>query len=103
MFWSSEGSFGVDHPVVTKKRPQEGAEGFFLGEVADASRKGELSVTKGALQAGDELAPKHPAEHFHREEKGVAGADPVLAVERETPDRDQAVDMRMIACSIRRW
>ena len=85
MFWSSEGSFGIDYPVVTKERSQEGAEGFFLGKVADASWKGELSVPKGALQAGDELAPKHPAEHFHREEKGVAGADPVLAVERETP------------------
>ncbi len=96
MFWPSEGPLGIDHPVMTKERSQEGAEGFFIGEVSDASRKGELSVTKGALQAGDELAAQHTAEHFHREEKSVARADPVLAVKRETPDGDHAVDMRVM-------
>ena len=81
MFWPSEGPLGIDHPVMTKEGAQEGAEGFFIGEVSDASRKGELSVTKGALQAGDELTAKHAAEHFHGEEKSVARADPVWAVE----------------------
>jgi len=38
---------------------------LFIGEVSDASREGELSVTKGLLQAGDELAAKHSAQHFH--------------------------------------
>jgi hypothetical protein len=52
--------------------------------------------TKGALQAGDEPAAKYSAQDFNREEKRVARANPVLAVERETTDRDHAVDMRMM-------
>ena len=96
MFWSSEGPFGIDHPVMMKERSQEGVKCFFIGEVSDASRKGEFPVTKGTLQAGDELAAKHSAQHFHRKEKSVPEANPVLAVERETTDWDHAVDMRMM-------
>ena len=96
MFWSSERPFGIDHPVMTKERSQEGVKCFFLGEVSDASREFEFSVMKGALQAGDELAAKHSAQHFHREEKSVPEANPVLAVERETTDWDHAVDMWMM-------
>jgi hypothetical protein len=79
-----------------KERSQEGVKCFFIGEVSDASREGEFSVTKGALQAGDELAAKHSAQHFHREEKSVPEANPVFAVERETTAWDHAVDMRMM-------
>jgi hypothetical protein len=96
MFWSTERPFGIDHPVMTKERSQEAVKCFFIGEVSDASREGEFSVTKGALQAGDELAAKHSAQHFHREEKSVPEANPVFAVERETTDWDHAVDMRMM-------
>jgi hypothetical protein len=96
MFWSSERPFGIDHPVMTKERSQEGVKCFFIGEVSDASREGELSVTKGALQAGDELAAKHSAQHFHWEEKSIPEANPVFAVERETTAWDYAMDMRMM-------
>jgi len=64
MFWSSERPFGIDHPVMTKERSQEGVKCIFIGEVSDASREGKFSVTKGALQAGDELAAKHSAHRF---------------------------------------
>ena len=96
MFWPSEGPFGIDHPVMMKERSQEGVKCFFIGEVSDGSREGELSVTKDALQPGDELAAKHSAQHFHREEKSVPEANPVFAVERETTAWDHAVDMRMM-------
>jgi hypothetical protein len=96
MLGSAEGPLGVDHPVMTKERSQEGAECFFIGEVSDASRKGELLFPEDTLQAGDELPAKHSAQNFDREEKRVARANPVLAVERETTDRDHTVDMRMM-------
>ena len=32
MFGSSEGPLGVDHPVLTKQRPQESMEGFLFGQ-----------------------------------------------------------------------
>jgi hypothetical protein len=96
MFWPSEGPLGIDHPVMMKERSQEGVKCFFIGEVSDASREGELSVTKGALQAGDELAAKHSAQHFHGEEESIPEANPVFAVERETTAWDHAVDMRMM-------
>jgi hypothetical protein len=35
MLWPSEGPLGIDHPVMTKERSQEGAECFFIGEVSD--------------------------------------------------------------------
>jgi len=81
---------------MTKERSQEGLKCFFIGEVSDASREGEFSVTKGALQAGDELAPKHSAQHFHWEEESVPEPNPVFAVERETTAWDHTVDMRMM-------
>ena len=56
----------------------------------------ESSPSRKALQAGDELAAKHSAQHFHREEKRVPEANPVFAVERETTAWDHAVDMRMM-------
>jgi hypothetical protein len=77
VFGPSEGPFSIDHPVVMEERSQEGAEGLLLGQGAEASGKGELSVPKGALQAGNELAAKHPAEDFHREEESIVGPDPV--------------------------
>lgn len=64
--------------------------------MSDASREGELFFPEGTLQAGDELPAKHSAQHFNREEKCVARVNPVLAVDRETTDRDHAVDMRMM-------
>jgi len=93
---ASEGPLGIDHPIMTKERSQEGVKCFFIGEVSDASREGELFFPKGALQAGDELAAKHSAQHFHWEEKSIPEANPVSAVERETTAWDHAVDMRMM-------
>jgi hypothetical protein len=47
MFGSCEGRFGIDHPVVTEERSEEGAKGLFFGQKAEVSGKGELSVPKG--------------------------------------------------------
>ncbi len=96
MFWPSEGPLGIDHPVMTKERSQEGVKCLFIGEVSDASSEGELFLPEGALQAGDELSAKHSAQHFHREEKSISEANPVSAAERETTAWDHAVDMRMM-------
>ena len=50
MLGSPEGRLGVDHPVRTKKRSQEEAEGLFLGEVAEAFGKGELPSRKARFR-----------------------------------------------------
>jgi hypothetical protein len=96
MFWTSEGPLGIDHPVMTKERSEERVECFFISEVSDASSEGKLFFPEGALQAGDELAAKQSAQHFHWEEKSIPQANPVSAVERETTAWDHAVDMRMM-------
>jgi len=95
VFGPSEGGFGIDHPVVTEKRSKERAEGLLLGQEAEGSRKGELSLPTGVLQSSDEFATKHPAEHLNRQEESVAGADPLRAVEREAPGGDHTVDVRV--------
>src|ERR1700719_962624 len=55
MFWPSEGPFGIDHPVMMKERSQEGVKCFFIGEVSDGSREGELTDPHDRLVTGLEL------------------------------------------------
>ena len=49
MFWPSEGSLGVDHPVMAKERSQERAKGFLVGKVLGATEEGKLSFPEGTL------------------------------------------------------
>jgi hypothetical protein len=95
-----EGAFGVDHPILTKERPEESMESFLCGEWLETAGKGESALTKGALEAGDKLAAKDAPQYPHRQEEGVARVKPALVVERQTARRDYAMDMRMVASAL---
>jgi len=55
MFGPAEGSFGVDHPILTEHRPQESMEGFLFSEPFQASRKEQLPVTESVLRPATNL------------------------------------------------
>jgi len=57
---------------------------------------GELSVTKGALQAGDEFAAKNSAQHFHGEEKAYRRRTQCLPSSERPTAWDHTVDMRVM-------
>jgi len=95
MFGSSEWPFGIDYPALAEQWPKEGVERFPLGEHFDPARKLELSRIKGGFQSVGELAAKHLAQHFHRQEEIVARVNPALVIGRKATGRDHAMDMRM--------
>jgi hypothetical protein len=72
MFGPAEGSFGVDHPVLTEHRPQESMEGFLLAEPFQASRKEQLPVTESVLETGHELTTKYAAQNLNPKFFGLA-------------------------------
>ena len=100
MLRSCEGAFRVNHPVLAKERPEESVKGFLSGQRLEATRKSELALTKGVLQASDKLAAKDAAEHFHRQEKGITGTDPALVVWRQAARGDHAVNVGMMPSAL---
>jgi len=80
MLRPSEGTFRINYPVLAKEWPEESMKGLLSGQCLEATGKAELALTKGSLQASDKLAAKDAAEHFHRQEEGVAGMDPAPLV-----------------------
>jgi len=96
MFRSTEGSLGVDHPILTKQRAQKGMEGFLFAESFEATGEQQFAVTESLLESGDELAAKDTAQHLYRQEEWVARLDPALVIGRETAGGNYAVDVRVM-------
>ena len=69
MLRPSEGAFRIDHPILTKERPEERAKSLLLGQWLEAAGEREFALMKGALQAGDELAAKHAAQYLTGKKK----------------------------------
>jgi len=95
MLRSSEGSFAVDDPVVAKQLPEPGGEDLGLGEELEVAMEAELALGESALQSGDELAAKHPAQHFVGKKKRAASCDPARVIGGQTPGGEYAMDMGM--------
>ena len=95
VLWSSERSFRIDHPVLSKEWSQPGEEGFRLSEGLQVSMKVELAVLEGALECRNELAAKNATEHLNGKKEGVASLDPVQAIGRQPTTRDNTMHMRV--------
>src|ERR1700733_12101521 len=96
MFGPAERSFGVDYPILTEQRSQKSVEGFRFAEGLQASGKEQFPVLEGMLETVDELAAKYAAQHFYRQEEGIARMHPALVIGRETAGGDHAMDMRVM-------
>jgi len=96
MLGSAEGGFGVDHPLLAKERTEEGAKRPVIGERLEVAREDEGAVCKRRPEAGDKLAAKHAAQLPDGQEEPMAGTYPPCAIGRESPDGNDAVDMRVV-------
>ena len=95
MFRSSEGSLGVDDPVMAEQDPQPGCEGTWLSEWGEVAVELERASMESSCESGDELAAEDTAEHADGQKEGVPGGDPAGVIRRETTGGQDAVDMRM--------
>ena len=64
IFGATEGTFQVDHPVLSKQRPQPGGKDLGLREEFQISLEAELAVLEGLLERIDKLAAKDFSQHF---------------------------------------
>src|SRR5207302_981822 len=87
---ASEWLLRVDDPVVVVKALFQALELVGRGGA-------EPALLQEASEPGHELPAEEEREHPHREEVATlaVGADPLIAVGRETAARDDAVDVRM--------
>ena len=72
MFRSTEGTLGVDDPVVTEQDSEPGGEATWLGERCKLAVELELALVERRLETGDELAPEDAPEHLDGQEEGAA-------------------------------
>jgi hypothetical protein len=80
VFGPTEGSFGIDHPILAEQGAEKGMESFLFADSLEASRKQQFAVNERLLETGDELAAKDAAEYFYRQEEGIAGVNPSLVI-----------------------
>src|SRR5215469_4039267 len=72
MLWTSEGRFGVDHPVLSEQCSEPGSKSFRLSEKLQVSMKVELAVVKSVLERFVELAAKEATKHLDGKKEVVA-------------------------------
>src|SRR4029453_946992 len=93
---SPERRFRVDDPVLAKQRAEGRTKRLVVRERQKIARKDQPAATKGPLQSGDKLPAKHTTQDLHREEERIARMDPLRPVGRESSDRDNTVDVRVV-------
>jgi hypothetical protein len=72
MFWSAEGSLGVDHPVMAEQESEPCVEASWLSERYEVAVELELAFMECGLQTSDGLAAEDATEHLDRKEEGAA-------------------------------
>jgi hypothetical protein len=72
MFRSSEGSLGVDHPVMAEQESEPCVEVSWLSERYEVAVELELGFMERGLQTSDELAAEDATEDLDRKEEGAA-------------------------------
>ena len=63
IFGATEGTFQIDHPVLSVEWPQPGGKDLRLSEEFQISLEAELAILEGLLQRIDELAAKDFTQH----------------------------------------
>ena len=95
MFWPPEGTFRVDHPVVSEQFSEPRGESLWLSKQRQISVESQPAVAKGALESRHKLAAKDATEYLDGEKEGLAIFDPTGVIEGESAGRNHAMDMRV--------
>jgi len=64
LFRPAEGGLGINNPILSKQRSEEGRKVFRLRQMVDRSRAGQLFLVMSAAESGDELSTKHFGKSF---------------------------------------
>src|SRR5215469_5646286 len=76
IFWASERTLCVDHPVLSEHWSEPRRKGSRLSEELQVSMKVELAVPKGTLECVVELAAEDGAKHLDGKKEIVAWLEP---------------------------
>ena len=68
VFGATEGTFQVDHPVLSVEWSQPGGEDLGLSEELQVSMEVELAIVKSLFEGVDKLAAKEFTQDFFRKE-----------------------------------
>jgi hypothetical protein len=72
---TTEGRFGVDHPVDAAKRAEPAGEGDRLGEVGEFAEETEVAVLERGAQFVEEQPAEQAREHAHRQQEAGPAPD----------------------------
>ena len=81
LFWSAEGSLGVDDPVDLARPGEVATEGGRFGEAGEVAKEPQACGVEGGLQAFQEQPAEQAREHAHRQEEAGAAGDPAFTVQ----------------------
>src|SRR5499425_1833541 len=95
IFGATEGTFQIDHPILSIEWPQPSGEDFGLRQKLQVSVEVQLAILKGLFESIDELAAKDFLQHFLGKEVVVPGANPAGVIKREATGRNDTMDMRV--------
>src|SRR5260370_37651240 len=93
IFWASERTLRVDHPVLSEQWSQPRRKGSRLSEELQVSMKVELAIMKGALERFVELSAKDVTEHLDGKKEIVAWFDPARVIGRQSTGWHHAMNM----------
>lgn len=63
---TTEGRFGIDHPVLAVQLSQKSTELYWISQRGGWSGAAQLLAAMKALQTGEDLATEHAAKNLHR-------------------------------------
>src|SRR5580693_201831 len=95
IFGATEGTFQVDHPVLSEQWPQPGGKDLGLSQEFQIALEAELAVLEGLLERIDKLAAKDFPQHFLGEKVVVWRTYPAGVIKLEAAGRNDTMDMRM--------
>jgi len=81
LLWSTEWSFGVNHPLALAGLRPPGVEGCRLGQSLQFTMKSKFALAECLPQVDEELLPKEAAENLYgKEERLVSKGNPTGTV-----------------------
>ena len=95
VFRTTEGTFQIDHPILSMQWPKPSGEDPGLRQKFQVSMEVQLAILKSLFECVDELAAKEFTQHFLGKEVVVAGTNPAGVIRREAAGRNDTVYMWM--------
>ncbi len=95
MLWPSEGTFRVDHPVISEQFSEPRGESLWLSKQRQVSVEFQPAVAEGALESRHKFAAEDATEYLDGEKEGVTSFDPAGVIGGESTGRNHAMDMRV--------